>query len=69
VALGVDGISNFNALHSGKYDHEVQLYAFDVLAMDGDDLRPPPLSMRKANLAKLLHRADAVADPTTNLDT
>ena len=24
--------------------------------MDGDDLRPLPLSMRKANLEKLLHR-------------
>jgi ATP dependent DNA ligase domain len=56
VILGVDGISDFNALHSGKHNHEVQLYAFDVLAMEGDDLRPLPLSMRKASLAKLLHR-------------
>jgi ATP-dependent DNA ligase len=56
VILGVDGISDFNALHSGKNNHGVQLYAFDVLAMDGDDLRPLPLSMRKASLAKLLHR-------------
>jgi bifunctional non-homologous end joining protein LigD len=54
--LGVDGISDFNALHSGNFNHEVQLYAFDVLAMNGDDLRPLPLSMRKASLAKLLHR-------------
>jgi bifunctional non-homologous end joining protein LigD len=56
VARGVDGISDFNAIRSGKYDHEVQLYAFDVLAMDGDDLRDLPLSMRKASLARLLHR-------------
>jgi bifunctional non-homologous end joining protein LigD len=56
VILGVDGISDFNALHAGKNNHEVQLYAFDVLAMDGDDLRPLPLAMRKASLAKLLHR-------------
>jgi ATP-dependent DNA ligase len=42
VVLGVDGISDFNALHSRKHNHEVQLYAFDVLAMDGDDLRPCP---------------------------
>jgi len=34
----------------------VQLCAFDVLAMDGDDLRNLPLSMRKANLARLLAR-------------
>ena len=34
----------------------MQLCAFDVLAMDGDDLRDLPLSMRKANLARLLAR-------------
>jgi ATP-dependent DNA ligase len=54
--LGVDGISDFNALHSGKRNDEVQLCALDVLAMDGEDLRRLPLSMRKANLARLLAR-------------
>ena len=39
VVLGVDGISDFNTLHSRRHDHEVQLYAFDILAMAGDDLR------------------------------
>jgi bifunctional non-homologous end joining protein LigD len=34
----------------------VQLCAFDVLAMGGDDLRRLPLSMRKGNLARLLAR-------------
>jgi bifunctional non-homologous end joining protein LigD len=34
----------------------VQLYAFDMLAGDGDDMRQLPLSMRKANLARLLAR-------------
>jgi ATP-dependent DNA ligase len=38
VLLGVDGISDFNDLHSGKYDDEVQFYAFDVLMLGGDDL-------------------------------
>jgi bifunctional non-homologous end joining protein LigD len=56
VILGVDGYSDFNVLHSGKHNDEVQLLAFDVLAMDGDDLRDLPLSMRKANLARLLAR-------------
>jgi bifunctional non-homologous end joining protein LigD len=32
VLLGVDGISDFNGLHSRQHDDEVQLYAF---------LRPP----------------------------
>jgi bifunctional non-homologous end joining protein LigD len=35
---------------------EVQLYAFDILAADGEDLRKLPLSMRKANLDRLLAR-------------
>jgi len=43
VILGVDGVSDFNALHSGKHDEEVQLCAFDVLAMDGDLRKLPAL--------------------------
>jgi hypothetical protein len=45
VLLGVDGISDF-----------VQLYAFDALMLDGEDLRQLPLSMRKTSLARLLAR-------------
>ena len=59
VALGVDGIADFNALHSRRQDEQVQLYAFDILAMDGDDLGQLPLSMRKTNLARLLARRPA----------
>jgi ATP-dependent DNA ligase len=43
VVLGVDGVADFNALYSRQHDEEVQLYAFDVLALDGDDLRTLPL--------------------------
>jgi ATP-dependent DNA ligase len=53
VILGVDGIADFNALHFRQHDEEVQLYAFDLLALDGEDLRKLPLSMRKTNLAQL----------------
>ena len=61
VILGVDGKSDFIALHSRKQNHEVQLCAFDVLAVDGDDLRDLPLSMRKANLEQLLRgRPDGI---------
>jgi bifunctional non-homologous end joining protein LigD len=56
VILGVDGVSDFDALHSGKHGEEVQFYAFDMLAGDGDDMRALPLSMRKTNLARLLAR-------------
>jgi bifunctional non-homologous end joining protein LigD len=56
VLLGVDGRSDFNGLHSRKHDVEVEFYAFDILVSDGEDLRKLPLSMRKANLARLLAR-------------
>jgi bifunctional non-homologous end joining protein LigD len=56
VVLGVDGVADFNALHSRQHDEEVQLYAFDILALDGEDLRSLSLSMRKTNLARLLAR-------------
>jgi ATP-dependent DNA ligase len=56
VVLGVDGNADFNDLHSRKHDHEVQLYAFDILALGGDDLRSRPLHLRKQNLAQLLTR-------------
>ena len=56
IIRGVDGYSDFNALHSGKHNDEAELIAFDVLALDGDDLRNLPLSMRKTNLQRLLAR-------------
>jgi len=56
VILGVDGHSDFNALHAGRHNDEVQLYAFDILALDGDDLRHLPLSTRKAHLSRLFTR-------------
>lgn len=48
------GISDFNGLHSRRHDDGVQLYAFDILALDGGDLRKLPLHLRKNNLARLL---------------
>jgi bifunctional non-homologous end joining protein LigD len=54
--LGVDGISDFNGLHSRRHDDEVILYAFDILALDDEDLRKLPLHLRKTKLARLLAR-------------
>jgi hypothetical protein len=42
--LGPDGISDFDALHGGKRDADVRLYAFDLLADDGMDMRAIRLS-------------------------
>jgi bifunctional non-homologous end joining protein LigD len=56
VILGVDGVSDFNALHSGKHNEEVQLCAFDILFEGDDDLRRLPLKLRKTSLERLLAR-------------
>ena len=56
VLLGVDGISDFDGLHSRRHNDEVQFYAFDILVDGGDDLRKLPLHLRKNNLSRLLAR-------------
>jgi ATP-dependent DNA ligase len=54
--LDLRGISQFDWLHSGQYNDDAQLYAFDIVAMDGDDLRALKLDERKAKLTKILER-------------
>jgi ATP-dependent DNA ligase len=49
-------VADFDRLHSRRHDHEVQLLGFDLLELDGDDVRQEPLDRRKAALAKLLRR-------------
>ena len=56
VILDVDGVSDFDALHSGKHNDEVQLCAFDILVEGDDDLRKLPLHLRKASLERLFAR-------------
>ncbi|MBR0696752.1 RNA ligase family protein [Bradyrhizobium lablabi] len=54
--LDVQGMSDFSALHSNRRNDEAQLYAFDLLVLEGDDLRDLPLVDRKSKLAQLLAR-------------
>jgi hypothetical protein len=49
-------VPGFNDLHSRKHEEEVQLYPFHCRALEGEDLRELPLSIRKVNLARLLAR-------------
>ena len=60
VILRPDGASDFDRLHSRADCDEAQLLAFDLLELDGIDLRCAPLERRKAALAKLLRRSRAV---------
>lgn len=61
VMVGEDGISDFFALHSAlakKRAPHAFLYAFDLLHLDGQDLRDMPLDERRLLLEDLLLRAD-----------
>jgi bifunctional non-homologous end joining protein LigD len=49
-----DGLSDFDGLMSRAHDQHVLLYRFDLLELDGEDLRLQPLEERKAKLASLI---------------
>jgi bifunctional non-homologous end joining protein LigD len=46
----------------------VFLYAFDLVELDGDDLRRDPLAVRKATLASVLAHAAPGLRPNEHLD-
>jgi hypothetical protein len=54
VVCGPEGIAIFDALHRRGTVTEAMLYAFDLLELDGEDLREMPLGDRKKHLARLL---------------
>jgi bifunctional non-homologous end joining protein LigD len=54
VVCGPDGVAIFDALHRRGTVTEAMLYAFDVLELNGEDLRGLPLGDRKRRLARLL---------------
>jgi ATP-dependent DNA ligase len=57
VACGGDGVPSFDRIRYRRHDASVFLYAFDLIALDGGDLRREPLEVRKATLASVLARA------------
>jgi bifunctional non-homologous end joining protein LigD len=50
------GLSAFDLLRSWRHDHAAVLCAFDLIELDGEDLRRVPLEQRKQALAGLLRR-------------
>src|SRR5262245_23092545 len=54
-----DGLTLFDELHSRAKDAYVFAYAFDLLAIEGEDVRALPIEQRKARLEKLLPRPSA----------
>ena len=57
VACDESGIAQFNRIRYRSYDGSVFLYAFDLIELNGDDLRRDPLQVRKATLTSVLARA------------
>ena len=50
----LNGLAVFERLRRKPTGEHVFLYAFDLLELDGQDLRREPLETRKATLASLL---------------
>jgi bifunctional non-homologous end joining protein LigD len=57
VACDENGVPSFDRIRYRRHDASVFLYAFDLIELDGDDLRREPLKTRKATLASVLRRA------------
>jgi ATP-dependent DNA ligase len=57
VCLDAEGHPHFDTLHSRCADHLAVACAFDLLALNGDDLRRKPLGERKKALRRLLMRS------------
>jgi len=59
VACKEDGTPDFRALHSGNYTQEILcVWAFDLMELNGEDLRAFPLVARKRKLELTLRRHD-----------
>ena len=56
VCCDDNGVPSFDRLRYRRDDARVFLYAFDLIELDGDDLRRERLEVRKATLASVLRR-------------
>jgi bifunctional non-homologous end joining protein LigD len=57
VACGDDGVASFNLVRYRHHDESIFLYAFDLIELNGDDLRPDPLEGRRVTLEMMLAKA------------
>ena len=60
VVFRPDGHSDFAALRTKAGGEQASLVAFDILSLEGDDLRSRPLEERREALAQLVAGADGV---------
>jgi bifunctional non-homologous end joining protein LigD len=57
VACDENGIASFDLVRHHRANDSVFLYAFDLIELNGDDLRRDPLQVRKATLASIVAKA------------
>jgi bifunctional non-homologous end joining protein LigD len=57
VACDDNGLASFERIRYRQHDGDVFLYAFDLIELNGDDLRRDPLQVRKATLASIVAKA------------
>jgi bifunctional non-homologous end joining protein LigD len=59
VACDGNGVASFDLIRHYRANDSVFLCAFDLIELNGDDLRHDPLEVRKATLASILAKASS----------
>lgn len=67
VALDAEGRSSFSLLHNGTPSSTLAYFVFDLLRLNGKDLRKRPLIERKEMLDELVKGADAALRYSTHI--
>jgi ATP-dependent DNA ligase len=57
VACDYNGIASFDLIRHHRHNDRAFLYAFDLIELNGDDMRRDPLEVRKATLRSMLAKA------------
>jgi bifunctional non-homologous end joining protein LigD len=57
VACDDNGVASFDLIRHHRANESIFRYAFDLIELNGDDLRRDPLEVRKATLASILAKA------------
>jgi bifunctional non-homologous end joining protein LigD len=57
VACDDNGVASFDLIRHHRANGSVFLFAFDLIELNGDDLRRDPLKVRKATLASIVTKA------------
>jgi bifunctional non-homologous end joining protein LigD len=59
VACDDNGVASFDLIRHQRANESIFLYGFDLIELNGDELRRDPLEVRKAALASIVAKASA----------